>query len=122
MAAATASRHARTASSASTRPRASRRSARSATTGCRAVDSLPARRQGRQPSDAGVGGAARRMMPPAEHLASSPEWQWWILGYFFFGGIAGGSYALGTLLRFAGDPRDERAARIAFIASFIALI
>src|SRR2546427_1915778 len=61
-------------------------------------------------------------MPPAEHFASSPEWQWWILGYFFFGGIAGGSYALGTLLRFAGDPRDERAARIAFIASFIALI
>jgi len=61
-------------------------------------------------------------MPPAEHFASPPEWQWWILGYFFFGGIAGGSYALGTLLRFAGDPRDERAARIAFIASFIALI
>src|SRR2546428_11190167 len=61
-------------------------------------------------------------MPPAEHFASSPEWQWWILGYFFCGGIAGGSYALGTLLRFAGDPRDESAARIAFIASFIALI
>jgi len=61
-------------------------------------------------------------MPPAEHFAAPPEWQWWILGYFFFGGIAGGSYALGTLLRFAGDPRDEGAARIAFIASFLALI
>ena len=61
-------------------------------------------------------------MPPAEHFAAAPEWQWWILGYFFFGGIAGGSYALGTLLRFAGDPRDEGAARIAFIASFLALI
>ena len=61
-------------------------------------------------------------MPPAEHFAAPPEWQWWILGYFFFGGIAGGSYALGTLLRFAGDPRDEGAARTAFIASFIALI
>ena len=61
-------------------------------------------------------------MPPAEHFASPPEWQWWILGYFFFGGIAGGSYALGTLLRFAGDPRDERASRIAFIASFLALV
>ncbi len=61
-------------------------------------------------------------MPPAEHFAAAPEWQWWILGYFFFGGLAGGSYALGTLLRFAGDPRDEGAARIAFIASFLALI
>ena len=61
-------------------------------------------------------------MPPAEHFASPPEWQWWILGYFFFGGIAGGSYALGTLLRFAGDPRDERASRIALIASFLALV
>jgi polysulfide reductase chain C len=61
-------------------------------------------------------------MPGAEHFASPPEWQWWILGYFFFGGIAGGSYALGTLLRFAGDPRDEGAARIAFITSFLALI
>jgi Ni/Fe-hydrogenase subunit HybB-like protein len=61
-------------------------------------------------------------MTPAEHFAAPPEWQWWILGYFFFGGLAGGSYALGTLLRFAGDPRDERAARIAFITSFIALV
>ena len=61
-------------------------------------------------------------MPPAEHFATAPHWEWWILGYFFFGGIAGGSYALGTLLRFAGGPRHESAARIAFIASFIALI
>jgi Ni/Fe-hydrogenase subunit HybB-like protein len=61
-------------------------------------------------------------MPPAEHFAAAPQWEWWILGYFFFGGIAGGSYALGTLLRFAGGPRDEGAARIAFITSFIALI
>jgi Ni/Fe-hydrogenase subunit HybB-like protein len=61
-------------------------------------------------------------MPPAEHFAASPQWEWWILGYFFFGGISGGSYALGTLLRFAGDPRDETAARLAFITSFIALL
>jgi Ni/Fe-hydrogenase subunit HybB-like protein len=61
-------------------------------------------------------------MPPAEHFATAPHWEWWILGYFFFGGIAGGSYALGTLLRFAGGPRHESAARIAFIASFVALL
>jgi len=61
-------------------------------------------------------------MLTAEHFASPPEWQWWILAYFFFGGISGGSYALGTLMRFGGDVRDESAARIAFITSFIALI
>jgi Ni/Fe-hydrogenase subunit HybB-like protein len=61
-------------------------------------------------------------MPPAEHFAAAPQWEWWILGYFFFGGISGGSYALGTLLRFAGDPRDESAARLSFITSFIALL
>ena len=61
-------------------------------------------------------------MTPAEHFASPPEWQWWILGYFFFGGIAGGSYALGTLLRLVGNPRDQAASRIAYIVSFVALI
>lgn len=61
-------------------------------------------------------------MPPAEHFAAPPEWQWWILAYFFFGGLSGGSYALGTLLRFGADPRYESAARLAFITSFIALI
>src|SRR5437899_10358700 len=61
-------------------------------------------------------------MPPAEHFVAPPQWELWILAYFFFGGIARGGYALGRLLRLAGDPRDEGAARIAFIASFLALI
>jgi len=61
-------------------------------------------------------------MPGAEHFAAPPEWQWWILGYFFFGGISGGSYALGTLLRLAGDARDRSASQVAYIVSFIALL
>ena len=61
-------------------------------------------------------------MPPAEHFATAPQWEWWILGYFFFGGIAGGSYALGTLLRLAGDPRDRSASQLAYVASFVALL
>jgi formate-dependent nitrite reductase membrane component NrfD len=59
---------------------------------------------------------------PAEHFAAAPGWEWWILGYFFFAGIAGGSYALGTMLRLWGTPRDEPAARIAFLVSFPALL
>src|SRR5213596_2501713 len=61
-------------------------------------------------------------MPPAEHFAAPPNWEWWILAYFFFGGISGGSYAIGTLLRLVGTLADQRAARIAFIASFVALL
>jgi formate-dependent nitrite reductase membrane component NrfD len=57
-----------------------------------------------------------------EHFAAPPNWEWWILAYFFMGGIAGGSYALGTLIRLVGAPADQRAARIAFIVSFLALI
>jgi hypothetical protein len=59
-------------------------------------------------------------MPGAEHFAVPPDWQWWILGYFFFGGISGGSYALGTLLRLAGDARDRSASQVAYIVSFVA--
>ena len=59
---------------------------------------------------------------PAEHFAVAPGWEWWILLYFFFGGIAGGSYALGTMLRLWGVERDEAAARVAFLISFPALI
>jgi len=61
-------------------------------------------------------------MPPAEHFALPPNWDWWILGYFFFGGLAGGSYAIGTLLRLVGTAADQRAARTAFITSFLALL
>jgi formate-dependent nitrite reductase membrane component NrfD len=49
-------------------------------------------------------------MPPAEHFAAPPGWEWWILGYFFFGGLSGGSYAIGTLLRLVGTAADQRAA------------
>jgi formate-dependent nitrite reductase membrane component NrfD len=61
-------------------------------------------------------------MTGAEHFAAPPNWQWWILSYFFFGGIAGGSYAIGTLISLVGTAADQRAARLAFLISFLALI
>jgi formate-dependent nitrite reductase membrane component NrfD len=59
---------------------------------------------------------------PAEHFVAPPLWEWWILGYFFFGGLSGGSYAIGTLMRLFGAPADQRSARIAYIVSFLALL
>lgn len=57
-----------------------------------------------------------------EHFAAPPNWEWWILLYFFFAGIAGGSYTIGTLIRIFGATADQRAARVAFIVAFVALI
>lgn len=58
----------------------------------------------------------------AEHFVRAPQWTWYILFYFFFAGIAGGTYVIGTLLRLSGDARDEPAARIAFLISFPATL
>lgn len=61
-------------------------------------------------------------MPPAEHFAAAPNWEWWILGYFVFGGLSGGSYAIATLIRLVGTDADQRLSRLAYIVSFLALI
>ncbi len=58
----------------------------------------------------------------AEHFVRAPQWTWYILGYFFFAGLTGGSYALATLLRLVGEARDEAAARLGFYASFVTLL
>jgi polysulfide reductase chain C len=54
----------------------------------------------------------------AEHFVQPPHWEYWIALYFFCAGIAGGSYALATMLRLWGTPRDEATARIAFMWAF----
>jgi formate-dependent nitrite reductase membrane component NrfD len=58
----------------------------------------------------------------AEHFVRAPEWTWYILFYFFFAGLAGGAYVLATLLRLAGGPRDEPAARLGFYISLPATL
>src|SRR5258708_11980784 len=57
----------------------------------------------------------------AEHFVRAPQWTWYILFYFFFAGLSGGSYALATLLRLVGGPRDEAAARPCFSTRFLSL-
>ena len=62
------------------------------------------------------------LLAAAEHFVRAPQWTWYILGYFFFAGLSGGAYAVATLLRLAGDQRDEAAARVGFYVSFVALL
>jgi formate-dependent nitrite reductase membrane component NrfD len=54
----------------------------------------------------------------AQHFVQPPRWEWYIVSYFFLAGLAGGSYALGTMLRLWGSRRDEGTARIAFLVAF----
>ncbi len=54
----------------------------------------------------------------AEHFVQPPNWEWWIILYFFAAGLAGGSYVLATILRWAGGPNDERLARVGFLMAF----
>lgn len=53
-----------------------------------------------------------------DHFVAPPQWEWYIVWYFFLGGIAGGVYALGAILRVMGDERDAPVARLAFLLSF----
>ena len=59
---------------------------------------------------------------PGEHFVIAPHWEWWILGYFFFAGISGGTYVLGTMLRLWGSARDTALSRVAFLISFPTLL
>jgi formate-dependent nitrite reductase membrane component NrfD len=57
-----------------------------------------------------------------QHFAGPPDWTWYILFYFFFAGIAGGSYAVASLLRLFGRPSDEPASRLGYYTAFVALL
>src|SRR6267143_812371 len=59
---------------------------------------------------------------PGEHCVVAPGWTWYILLYFFFAGISGGAYVIGTMLRLWGSPTDLAASRLAFIVSFPLLL
>ncbi len=57
-----------------------------------------------------------------EHFAGSPNWGWYILLYFFFGGVSGGAYTLGTLLRLRGGQASVGGARVAFLIALPVLL
>jgi len=59
---------------------------------------------------------------PGEHFVVAPGWAWYILLYFFFAGISGGAFVIGTMLRLWGSPTDAAASRLAFIISFPLLL
>src|SRR2546429_6743362 len=59
---------------------------------------------------------------PNEHFVVPPNWEWYILLYFFFAGLAGGAFVIGTMLRLWGNAADWVTSRIAFLISLPLLL
>jgi protein NrfD len=47
-----------------------------------------------------------------------PLWEWWIVFYFFVGGIAGGAYFTAAVIELVGDPEDRPIARMGYYLAF----
>lgn len=47
-----------------------------------------------------------------------PQWEWWIVVYFFAGGIAGGAYLVSTVIELVGEPADRPIARMGYYIAF----
>jgi protein NrfD len=61
-------------------------------------------------------------VPSSTYFTVSPEWGWLITLYFFFGGLAGGTYFLAALIDFRGQPEDRPLARLGYYISFPCII
>jgi protein NrfD len=56
--------------------------------------------------------------PSSTWFTAAPHWQWYIVLYFFLGGLAGGCYFLGTLIAVFGRREDLSLARLGFYLAF----
>ncbi len=59
--------------------------------------------------------------PPIGH-GFVPHWGWYIVLYFFLGGLSAGTYFAATMLLMAGDRRDHDAVRLGYLLSFPLLL
>jgi formate-dependent nitrite reductase membrane component NrfD len=55
-------------------------------------------------------------------FTSSPHWAWWIILYFFVGGIAGSAFFLASLLHLFGRPADRPLVRLGYYLAFVGVI
>jgi protein NrfD len=55
-------------------------------------------------------------------FTASPHWAWWIIFYFFIGGIAGTAFLLSSLLHLSGRPSDRPLVRLGYYTAFIGAV
>ena len=59
---------------------------------------------------------------PDTFFTSSPQWTWWIVFYFFVGGIAGSAFLLASLLHLFGRAADRPLVRLGYYVAFVGAI
>jgi protein NrfD len=55
-------------------------------------------------------------------FTASPHWHWFIVLYFFVGGIAGGAFFLAALLHLFGRPEDRPLVRLGYFVAFVGVV
>jgi len=55
-------------------------------------------------------------------VLKAPTWRWQIIWYFFFGGLAAGSYLIASIASLWGAPEDRRVVRAGYYLSLLALL
>src|SRR5437868_8233601 len=55
---------------------------------------------------------------PMNLFVADPEWRWWIILYFFCGGIAAGAYFTATLIDLVGNERERELSRGGYWIAF----
>jgi formate-dependent nitrite reductase membrane component NrfD len=59
---------------------------------------------------------------PDTFFTASPHWAWWIILYFFVGGIAGSAFFLASLLHLFGRPADRPLVRLGYYVAFVGAV
>jgi formate-dependent nitrite reductase membrane component NrfD len=55
---------------------------------------------------------------PSTFFTASPQWRWFIVAYFFLGGLAAGSYVLATLMNLFDSSGDRRLVHRGYLMAF----
>jgi formate-dependent nitrite reductase membrane component NrfD len=53
---------------------------------------------------------------------ADPDWRWWIITYFFLGGIAAGAYLTSTLIDLGTGERGRRLSRLGYRQAFLLVL
>ena len=61
-------------------------------------------------------------VPSSTWFTTAPEWEWYIVFYFFIGGLAGGCYFLAAVIDLFGRPADRPLARLGYYVAFPAVL
>ena len=61
-------------------------------------------------------------IPSSTWFTTAPHWQWYIVFYFFIGGLAGGCYFLAAVIDLLGRRVDRPIARLGYYVAFPAVL